>query len=95
MSVFSDEEGKTWNSKNIPISISLKKIGLGTVRIYLLCAPVLTPHMTGLPCDPGAVTENWSVSQRVSPLDAVENTYELTGAMEVILNWGVLILYDF
>ena len=41
--------------------------------------------MTGLPCDPGAVTENWSVSQRVSPLDAVENTYEL---MEAIWNWG-------
>ena len=48
-----------------------------SLRIYLLCVPVLTPHMTGLPCEPGAVTENWSVSQRVSPLDAVENTYEM------------------
>ena len=43
------------------------------INFALLCAPVLTPHMTGLPCEPGAVTENWSVSQRVSPLDAVEN----------------------
>ena len=44
------------------------------INFALLCAPVLTPQMTGLPCEPGAVTENWSVSQRVSPLDAVENT---------------------
>ena len=38
-----------------------------TSYLNLLCIPVLTPHMTGLPTFPGEVTENWSIMQ--SPMD--------------------------